>query len=80
MLHLRVESRETSRLASSINDETSMINPFDEELISTTSRESLCLGSPENKPSQESVPSVTQSRTWSESQWGNARMKDIMSG
>ena len=80
ILHLKVESRELSRHASSIKDETSKITPRGEELSSRALRESLCSGDPENTPSHwESVSSAKQSQTWSKSQWGNARMRYIMS-
>ena len=61
--HVRAESRETSRQASSIKDETSTVDPFDEaQLSSRTSSESLCSDSSENTFPEVLSSSVMQSR------------------
>ena len=77
MSHVNAESRETSRPASSIKVETSIISRSGEaEVSSRVLRESLCWDSSEKVVPVESLPSAVQSRIKSESQWGNARMKE----
>ena len=61
--HVKAESFETSRPASSIKDETSMIGLFDKaELSSRILRDSLCLGNSENIFPAGFLLSIMQSR------------------